>query len=142
MLNLGRGMAGRSRNFDASGIEHGLNYPDNSVSVAAGESVIELKREKRAEENKEQNESAVPRQQSHADDGRDLITRHGFPAATEFAGTSFVTTEHAPTMLCAPTVTPGKTKARAPMNASSPIVILPATRGMSGCEKSCVPALR
>src|SRR5580698_8883479 len=36
-------------------------------------------------------------------------TRHGFPAQTVWEGTSFTTTERAPTTLSAPIVTPGPT---------------------------------
>src|SRR5450432_648364 len=69
-------------------------------------------------------------------------TRHGLPAAMTFGGTSFVTTEQAPITLPAPIVTPGMTKARAPMKASSPIAIVAVTSGISGRAKSCVPVLR
>src|SRR5438477_10792599 len=105
--------------------------------------MIELKRKDRAVNGEKDDESPVTRHggKIHADGGRDLITRHGFPAATTSAGTSLVTTEQAPIMLRAPIFTPGKINARAPMNASSPIVILPATSGISGLLKSCVPPL-
>src|ERR1044071_5410376 len=59
----------------------------------------------------------------HLVQARGRSTWQGLPAATVSAGTSLVTTEQAPTTLRAPIVTPGMTKARAPMKASSPIVI-------------------
>src|SRR5262249_39862705 len=73
---------------------------------------------------------------------RGRITRHGLPAAMTSSGTSLVTTEHAPTTARAPIFTPGKTNARAPMNASSPIVIFATVSGIAGSWKLCVPLLR
>src|SRR5437588_9677742 len=137
-------MTGRPRNVELTPVRQRLSRPHDSVAVAAGQTVIELKRENCAVKKKKDDESPVPRQggKIHVAGNRDLITRHGFPAATTFSGTSLVTTEHAPITLRAPIVTPGKTNARAPMNASSPILILPATNGISGRSKSWVPALR
>jgi len=58
---------------------------------------------------------------------RGRMTEQGLPAAITSGGTSLVTTEQAPITLRAPISTPGMTNARAPMNASSPIVILAVT---------------
>src|SRR5438309_581078 len=143
-IKLSGGMSGRPRDFELTTVQQRLSRLHNSVAVAAGQTMIKLKRENCAVKNKKNDESPVTRQggKIHADGGRDLITRHGFPAATTFSGTSLVTTEHAPTTLCAPIVTPGKIKARAPTKASSPMVILAATSGISGRPKSWVPLLR
>jgi Methyltransferase domain len=73
---------------------------------------------------------------------RGRSTQHGFPTAITFSGTSRVTTEHAPTMARAPMFTPGITNARAPTNASPPIVIFATTSGMDGFEKSWLPVLK
>src|SRR5438552_13855273 len=78
----------------------------------------------------------------HPGSHRGRNTLHGLPAAMTFSGTSRVTTEQAPMMLRAPMVTPGRTNARAPMNASSPIVILAAARGIPGCSKSWLAVQR
>ena len=69
-------------------------------------------------------------------------TRQGLPAALTSGGTSLVTTEQAPITLRAPISIPGRTNARAPMNASSPIVILAVTSWSAGWEKSWLPVLR
>src|SRR5438477_188885 len=122
-------MTGRPRNVELTPVQERLSRAHNSVAVAAGQTVIELKRENCAVKKEKDDESPVPRQggKIHAEGGRDLIMRHGFPAATTFSGTSSVTTEQAPITLRAPIVTPGNTNARAPMNASSPLVILAAS---------------
>src|SRR2546423_15480291 len=73
---------------------------------------------------------------------RGRMTEQGLPAAMTSGGTSLVTTEQAPITLRAPISTPGRTKARAPMNASGPIVILAVTNWSAGCEKSWLPVLR
>src|SRR5205814_7693818 len=104
-------MSGRSRNLELAAAQERLGRAHNSVSIAAGKTVIELERENPAVENEKSDESSVPRQRSHADAARDLITRQGFPAATTSPGTSLVTTEQAPITARAPIVIPGKTKA-------------------------------
>src|SRR5581483_2145703 len=119
-----------------------LNASNYTMSVSARKAVIDLKSENGGVNEQEKDKCRVPRQQVHAAGGRESITRHGLPAATTFSGTSLVTTEQAPMMARAPMVTPGRTNARAPTNASAPIVIRPATSGISGRLKSCVPALR
>ncbi len=52
-----------------------------------------------------------------------LTNLAGFPATTESAGTSLVTTLQAPTIAPAPIVMPGMIKALAPMKARAPMVI-------------------
>src|SRR5438477_12451382 len=106
-------MTGRPRNVELTPVQERLSRAHNSVAVAAGQTVTELKRENCAVKKEKDDESAVPRQggKIHSAGGRDLILRHGFRDATSFCGTSSVMTEQAPTTLCAPVVTPGIAKA-------------------------------
>jgi hypothetical protein len=52
-----------------------------------------------------------------------LITTAGFPAATQSAGTSFVTTDPAPITARSPMVTPLRMMLCAPMKTSSPMAM-------------------
>lgn len=72
----------------------------------------------------EQMNRKVPAGKTHA---RGFNTEQGFPAAKTSGGMSLVTTEQAPMTLRAPITTPGMMKARAPTNASSPMVIFAVT---------------
>src|SRR5207245_7027375 len=89
-IKLGRGMTGRPRNVELTPVQERLSHAQNFVAVAAGQTVIELKRENCTVKKEKDDESPVPRQggKIHAEGGRDLIMRHGFPAATTFSGTS------------------------------------------------------
>ncbi|KAF9263014.1 hypothetical protein L218DRAFT_866450, partial [Marasmius fiardii PR-910] len=51
------------------------------------------------------------------------VTLAGFPIATEYGGTSLVTTDPAPIVLPRPIVTPGKTCTPAPSQQSSSILM-------------------
>src|SRR5947208_15068927 len=100
-------MTGRPRNVELTPVQQRLSRPHDSVAVAAAQTVIELKRENCAVKKDKDIESPVSRQggEIHADGGRDLITRHRFPAATTVSGTSIVTTEQASITLRVPIVT-------------------------------------
>src|SRR5262249_4227896 len=93
-------------------------------------------------------QNVLPPKRVHAHSGpssrvlRSSIIRSGFPAATTPAGTSFLSTEHAPITAPRPTVTPGPINARAPIQLSSPIVIVDDTRGKFTDRYSCVPVQR
>ena len=52
-----------------------------------------------------------------------LMIRAGFPAATQLAGMSFVTTEPAPMTTLSPMVTPGRMQAFPPIQTFSPMVM-------------------
>jgi hypothetical protein len=64
--------------------------------------------------------------------GRGRTTLAGFPATSTPAGTSRITTAHAPTTVLSPTVTPGPMKACVQTHTPSPMWIFGRSRGRFG----------